>query len=94
MSTHSLEVERYFGNRYLDCSNMITTGTWAIEAEILATAAFLQTDIQIYCKYGKLMRWVRYSSETLGTFKCTDMCIFLTNESGVHFNYVEDIAEF
>jgi hypothetical protein len=46
---------------------MTDDGVWATEAEILATAAALNTDIFIFCKVGKLNKWLNHSAITLGS---------------------------
>lgn len=84
-------LNNHFGSGYLDDSRMSENGIWATEVEILVTAAFLETDIQVLCQTGTNNRlsWNRYKSETLGGHATTSKCIYLANKSGVHFDYVQ-----
>ena len=87
------KIQNHFGKKYLVDSRMEEDGTWATEAEILATAAYLNTDIRIFAKSGKQYRWLNYSRTTLGRGSRARewRSIYLTNEFGVHFNYVGDV---
>lgn len=66
----SIEVSTYLKS-YLNCevskylidSKMKTLGTWATEAEIIATAHIFKIDIQVFAKYGHKMEWQRYRSD-------------------------------
>ncbi len=88
MTIHHDKIKEHFGDTYLENSSMDSNGKWATEAEILSTAAILETDIQIWCKSGGDLKWLRYKSETLGKTSSTEKSIHLTNGSGVHFDYV------
>ena len=90
MTENSSKIESTFGKDYLNQSGMTDDGVWATETEILATAAALNTDIFIFCKVGKLNKWLNYSAITLGSPILNDdsKCIYLDNSSGNHFNYV------
>ena len=66
----SIEVSSYL-KLYLNCevskylieSKMKTLGTWATDAEIIATAHIFKIDIQVFAKYGHKMEWQRYRSD-------------------------------
>jgi len=88
MTKNEVQIDNHFGSEYLNESHMEEDGMWATEAEILATAALLNTDLQIYCESGKSLKWLRYKSSVLGKLSKTKKCIFLDNSSGNHFNYV------
>jgi regulator of replication initiation timing len=90
MTENSSKIESTFGKDYLIQSGMTDDGVWATEAEILATAAALNTDIFIFCKVGKLNKWLNHSAIALGSPILNDdrKCIYLDNSSGNHFNYV------
>ncbi|XP_048256505.1 OVARIAN TUMOR DOMAIN-containing deubiquitinating enzyme 7-like [Haliotis rufescens] len=88
MVEHHEQIKKHFGESYLENSGMDIDGKWATEVEILSTAAILNTNIQIWSKSGSSMKWLCYKSETLGQVSMTEKCIYLCNNSGVHFDYV------
>ena len=59
-------------NDYLRESSMNSNGTWATNAEIMATASLLGIDIVVHSKVADRMEWLRYpasfSNERTGDF--------------------------
>lgn len=85
-----VRIEEYMGTtveNYLRCSNMEKEGVWATDNEILASASLLNVDIVVYANYGSQLKWLRYPS-SLCLDSHSNEAIFLSNESGVHFNVV------
>jgi hypothetical protein len=68
MTENSSKIESTFGKDYLIQSGMTDDGVWATEAEILATAAALNTDIFIFCKVGKLNKWLNADVENQANY--------------------------
>ena len=66
-------------------SNMMKDSLWATDAEILATAFVLRTDIVIFAKHGLQKEWVWY---------CASLSITNETRSNLdkHFKVVLDIA--
>lgn len=89
----NVQLENYLNKSiesYLDESNMMKDSVWATDAEILATASVLGTDIVIYAKHGLQKEWLRYCASLSITNETSD-AIYLTNLDN-HFNVVLDIA--
>jgi hypothetical protein len=94
MTENSSCVEKHFGSTYLDDSQMQNSGTWATDAEILATAAYLNADIFVYAHSGKDYKWLKYSKELLRlprSMELNEKAIYIQNINGNHFDYVEDV---
>jgi hypothetical protein len=72
---------------YLHESGMRNDGVWATETEILSAASFLKTDIVVYSQYGNSMKWLQYPA-SLSLSDLTHDALFLSNESGTHFDVV------
>lgn len=47
---------------YLNVCGVNNDAIWATDAEIMATAGLLKTDIMVWCKYGSEHRWCCYPS--------------------------------
>ncbi|KAK3105087.1 hypothetical protein FSP39_016983 [Pinctada imbricata] len=93
MTEHTERIEKHFGDTYLNDSNMDKSGTWATEAEILASAAYLNTDIYVYAKSGKSYKWLKYPADMLSDKAIvTDKSVYLANISGSHFDFVKDVV--
>ena len=88
-------IKNNFGQRYLEESNMELDGEWATEAEILSTAAFLSTDLEILCRTGDACKsraeWLCYKSSTLGKTVKSKKKIYLSNILGNHFDFVQSM---
>ncbi|XP_071092712.1 uncharacterized protein [Haliotis cracherodii] len=75
--------------KYLNSSRMAENGVWATDAEIMATASLLQTDIVVYTHYGKELKWLCYpASFTLE--KLSIGAVYLTNLHE-HFDVVINV---
>lgn len=82
-----------FGERYLAESRIPEEGIWATEAEIMASAAMLQTDIYVlYSVTGSLV-WQNYAAHLLGSGATEDRCIYIVSDSGNHFEYLYSLQK-
>ena len=88
-------IKNNFGQKYLEESNMELDGEWATEAEVLSTAAFLNTDIEILCRIGDACKsraeWLCYKSNKLGKPVKSKKKIYLSNILGIHFDFVQSM---
>lgn len=73
-------------DEYLSTSKMSQDGVWATDAEIMATASLIGSDIVVYAKAGQTMQWLRYPA-SFSLQKQTDHAIYLENQCE-HFNVV------
>jgi len=73
---------------YINQTSMHINGIWATDAEIVATATWLQTTIYVYTAYASGNKWLKYeplfSVEGITVF---DQCVYVTNLHD-HFNRV------
>lgn len=83
-----------FGERYLAESRIPDEGIWATEAEIMASAAMLQTDIYVLCSVAGSLVWQNYAAHLLGSGAKEDRCIYIVNDSGNHFDYVYSLQKY
>ena len=74
---------------YLNRSRMADDGVWATDAEILATASLLKTDVVVYSRYGENFRWLCYPA-SFKLDKLSAEAVYLTNLNE-HFNVVISI---
>lgn len=82
-----------FGERYLAESRIPDDWIWATEAEIMASAAMLQTDIYVLCSVAGSLVWQNYAAHLLGSGAKEDRCIYILNDSGNHFDYVYSLQK-
>lgn len=82
-----------FGERYLAESGIPDEGIWATEAEIMASAAMLQTDIYVLCSVAGSLVWQNYAAHLLGSGATEDRCIYIVNDSGNHFDDVYSLQK-
>ena len=76
-------------NEYIASSKMENPCVWATDAEIMAAASLLGTDIVVYYKVGKKMQWLTYpASFNIGDTTVT--AIYLVNRNN-HFDVVIDV---
>jgi hypothetical protein len=84
------QLEKYLnGNmkKYLNDSNMLMDGVWATDAEILATASLLKTDILVHTSYGcDGKKWLRYPASF--SLDMTSQDVILLEHSNEHFEPV------
>ena len=76
-------------NDYLRENSINSYGTWATNAEIIATVSFLGTDIVVRSKVPDRMEWFRYPA-TFSNERTSDSAIYLQNLSE-HINLVISI---
>jgi hypothetical protein len=78
MKASHKQLEQYLSTnvrKYLNESGMENNGTWATDAEIMAAASLLRTDIVVYAQHGLSFGWLSYpASYTLS--KKTDDAFF------------------
>ncbi|KAI6649016.1 hypothetical protein LOD99_6899 [Oopsacas minuta] len=74
---------------YVSESAIDSSGVWATEAEILATANLIQHDIVVYAKSGDSMEWLTYPASFTLT-ETTETALYLENLAE-HFNIVINI---
>ena len=89
----NLKLENYLNmsiESNLDESKMVKDCVWATDAEILATAFVLQTDIVVYASHGLKKEWLPYCASFTVTNETKD-AIYITNSEN-HFNVVLDIV--
>ena len=65
---------------------MADDGVWATDAEILATASLLKTDVVVYSRYGENFRCLRYPA-SFKLDKRSAEAVYLANLNE-HFNVV------
>lgn len=68
---------------YLDSTSMSSSDVWATDAELMATASTLGTDVYVYCRNG-----TTGLTGSLCLSKTTQHAIYLQNISGDHFDIV------
>ena len=73
-------------NDYLRESSMNSNGTWATDAEMMATASLLGIDIVVHSKVAGRMEWFRYPT-SFSNERISDFAIYLQNISE-HINLV------
>ena len=73
-------------NDYLRESSMNSNGTWATDAEMMATASLLGIDIVVHSKVADRMEWLRYPT-SFSNERTRDFAIYLQNISE-HINRV------
>ena len=61
-------------------------GTWATDAEMMATATLLGIDIVVHSKVADRMEWLRYPA-SFSNERTSDFAIYLQNSSE-HLNLV------
>ena len=72
---------------YINKSGMLDNGVWATDAEILATASLIETDIIVYGTYGLKLRWMIFPC-SLTLTRLSSYALFLDNSTGNHFDVV------
>ena len=85
----STKISKYLNknvHKYIDDENVDKNAEWATETEIMATAALLGVDIEVYCKFGGELKWQRFAASV--TAPPTAEAIHLDNSSGDHYNFV------
>ena len=65
-------------SNYVSESAIDSSGVWATEAEILATANLIQHDIVVYAKSGDSMEWLTYPASFTLT-RNTETALYLEN---------------
>ena len=83
------KLRKYFSptvSIYVSESAVDSSGVWATEAEILATANLIQHDIVVYAKSGDYMEWLTLT-------KNTETALYLENLAE-HFNIVLNIQSY
>ena len=73
-------------NDYPRESSMNSNGTWATDAEMMATASLLGIDIVVHSKVADRMEWLRYTT-SFSNERTRDFAIYLQNISE-HINLV------
>lgn len=87
ITDHMINIDNSLRVFLIRNEQMNDDGVWATENEILAAASLLETDILVYAAYGLKMDWLRYPA-SLSLDILTSHAIFLSNQSGNHFNVV------
>ena len=72
---------------YINKSGMLDNGVWATDAEILATASLIETDIIVYGTYGLKVRWMIFPC-SLTLTRLSSYALFLDNSNSNHFDVV------
>lgn len=72
--------------QYVNNSRIFCEGVWATDAEIMATANLLRTDIVIYTEVGQAMDWSRYPA-SFSLQAATKHALYLVNKHN-HFDDV------
>ena len=72
------------GKKYIVQSNMCNFHSWGTEVEIIALAQISGFDVMVYTCEGA---WLRYKSFVVDHEE-SEWCMYLSNESGDHFNPV------
>ena len=76
---------------YLIQSSMASSGTWATDCEILATAGLLETDIYVFSRWGKLDAWQKFAASDInpGCRSCV-RSIYIKHHNQ-HYEYVVNV---
>ena len=77
----------YNPSNYLNESALIEDGTWATEAEIVATANLLGHDIYTYSKYGDCMKWMNHPA-SLSLQNSTEYALYIDHVNSNHYDVV------
>ena len=72
---------------YLNQSGMTENGTWATEAEIVATANLLGYDIYTYSKFGHYMEWMNHPA-SFSLQNITEYALYINHVNGIHYDVV------
>lgn len=86
----SHKLARYLGSNtkeHIVSNHMDKNGSWATEAEILATANLLGMDICVWSSYGRNFSWLRYPASF--DINIHSHCsLLIRNVNNVHFDAV------
>jgi hypothetical protein len=72
---------------YLAVSKMMQCGTWATDAEVIATANLCGVDICVWSLVGDVHQWLRYPASFDLNVK-TDFTFLIDNKNNEHFDAV------
>ena len=76
---------------YLIQSSMASSGTWATDLEILATAGLLETDIYVFSLWGKTTAWQKFAAcEINPTCRPGSRSIYIKHYNQ-HYEYVLNV---
>jgi hypothetical protein len=72
---------------YVRANKLRKNGTWATDAEIMATANLLQMDVSVWTMFGKKLKWLKYPA-SFNLNIPSHHTLLLVNENNQHFNAV------
>ena len=94
VTDHMLKIEKelveftgYNLSDHLNKSGMTKNGTWATEAEIVATANLLGYDIYTYSKFGHYMEWMNHPA-SFSLQNITEYALYINHVNGIHYDVV------